>query len=677
MRVRVRAARGVPRSGISDRRLGLTALDERGPVAPAAAMAFTRRAAMLEDRDPARTTEAVWVGVTDAGAATIERDPRSTIVPAGTLSAGYVTIEQDLELLDTIGEGGMGVVRRGIQRSLDREVAIKGLKPQHKQAESSLNKLVREARVTGGLEHPNVVPVYEISKDDDGTPLIVLKKIEGVDWSELMHDRAALRERFGADDPLEWNLRVLVQVCNAVRFAHSRGVLHRDLKPENVMIGTFGEVYVLDWGIAVALDERMEQKLPLASEARELAGTPVYMAPEMLGGSVSRLSERTDVYLLGSVAYEIVSGRPPHVADTFAEIVASVVESSPEIPPSVPAELARIIRRALDPDPDARFERVEQLRLAIEGFLAHRSAAQLVERAEERLASLLELLERPGPPDDLDRIYRIYGECRFGLRHALEAWPDNDSIRRSLELAATRMVGLELARDDPQAARTLLRDLDSGPAVLEARVAEASAQKERELAELRGLREYLDPGGGRRMRGLAMAALATMWVLWPLGIELARRLHPVRFTAAVAAAATAVVFAGVLAVIFWARKVTWITIINRRLAFAVALSAFSALVLAVEAYVSNGSSLRAAQDMLLVAMAIVASLGPGFNRAVYVPAAGYLAAYLATRVIGVDSALYVTSAANALLFLTLYVLMRRLIRARASRTDERRSVAPS
>jgi serine/threonine-protein kinase len=625
---------------------------------------------MSDEHDLARTIEAVRVALTDVDAATIEQSPRSTIVPPGARSAGDVSVERDLELLETIGQGGMATVRRGLQRSLEREVAIKGLKPDQRSA-SSVSKLVREARVTGGLEHPNVVPVYEIAKDDEGTPLIVLKKIEGVNWGVLMHDRDAVRERFGTDDPLEWNLRVLVQVCDAVRFAHNRGVLHRDLKPENVMIGAFGEVYVLDWGIAVGLDERMANRLPLASEAHELAGTPVYMAPEMLGGRVSRLSERTDVYLLGSIAYEIVSGRPPHDAQTFADIVASIVESSPPLPASVPAELAQIIQRALDADPDARFERVEQLRLAIGSFLAHRGAAQLVERAEERLASLVALLDQPGLPDDLDHIYRLYGECRFGLRHALEAWPENDSIQRSLELATRRMVELELARDDPQAARTLLRDLDLAPEDLEARVARASLRKERELDELRGLREYLDPGSGRRVRALAMAALAGLWVLWPLGVQLARTLDPAGFTTGVAALVTAVTFAGVLAVIYLARRIIWITIINRRLAFAVALTSFSGLVLIVDAWISNESSMGTVEDMLLIAMAIVASLAAGFHRSLYLPATGYLVGYLTTRVIGVESALYVTSAANSLLFLTLYGLMRRLMRAGVAGPDAR------
>src|SRR5690606_9017841 len=154
----------------------------------------------------------------------------------------------------------------------------------------------------------------------------------GVDWGSLMHDARTVRERFGADDLLEWNLRVFLSVCNAVRFAHSRKILHRDLKPENVMIGQFGEVYLADWGIAVSLEDDGSGRLPLASEAIEMAGTPLYMAPEMLGGRESRLSERTDLYLLGSILYEIVAGEPPPRGRSFMELLGANVGAEPGPP---------------------------------------------------------------------------------------------------------------------------------------------------------------------------------------------------------------------------------------------------------------------------------------------------------------------------------------------------------
>src|SRR6185312_16743575 len=112
----------------------------------------------------------------------------------------------------------------------------------------------------------------------DGSPIIVLKRIEGVEWSTLIADPAEVERKFGATDLLAWNLGILMQVLNAVRFAHHRGVLHRDLKPSNVMIGDFGEVYLLDWGIAVSLRDDGSGRFLLATDATELAGTPCYMA---------------------------------------------------------------------------------------------------------------------------------------------------------------------------------------------------------------------------------------------------------------------------------------------------------------------------------------------------------------------------------------------------------------
>ena len=214
--------------------------------------------------------------------------------------------------------------------------------------------------MTGAIEHPNVVPVHYVDAEADGSPLIVLKRIEGLEWAALVDDGAEVQRRFGATDLLAWNLGILLQVLNAVRFAHHRGVLHRDLKPSNVMIGDFGEVYLLDWGIAVSLRDDGTGRLPLAAEATDLAGTPVYMAPEMLGREGGPpLSERTDVYLAGAVLFELVAGRPPHAGATAIEVIASVIASKPVLPAGVPPELARICARALQEDPAQRFESIE------------------------------------------------------------------------------------------------------------------------------------------------------------------------------------------------------------------------------------------------------------------------------------------------------------------------------
>ena len=220
-----------------------------------------------------------------AYASTVVQDPGSTVNPPREPSndasrAALEAFEELGELLrtkaqhglvtaHTLGEGGMGVVRLARQVALDRPVAVKTLKDAVRSRDMSL-ELLREAWITGSLEHPNVVPVYDLAMDPEGGPAIVLKRIEGVVWRDLLQDPEAVRQRFGAGDLLDWNLRTLISVCNAVAFAHERGIVHRDLKPENVMLGRFGEVYVLDWGIAVTT-RADNPRLPHASAALAMA----------------------------------------------------------------------------------------------------------------------------------------------------------------------------------------------------------------------------------------------------------------------------------------------------------------------------------------------------------------------------------------------------------------------
>ena len=266
----------------------------------------------------------------------------------------------------------MGIVRSGTQIALDRQVAIKTLRADHRTGGESL-KLLQEAWVTGSLEHPNIVPIYDLGLDDTGAPVIVLKRIAGTDWARLLGDGAEVKQRFAAHDLLEWNLRVLLQVARAIELAHSRGILHRDIKPENIMVGELGEVYVLDWGIAVSLRPD-EHRLPRAADALAIAGTPAYMAPEMLGGQA--LSPRTDVYLLGATLHEILTGRPPHLGATLAETLENVRLSAPLALALAlgPAELVAVVQKAMAADPAARFGGVAELRAAVEAFLEHRSS---------------------------------------------------------------------------------------------------------------------------------------------------------------------------------------------------------------------------------------------------------------------------------------------------------------
>ena len=184
--------------------------------------------------------------------------------------------------------------------------------------------------MTGMLEHPNIVPVHFVELGSDGAPLVVMKRVAGTEWNKLIDRADEVKRRFGTTDLLTWNLDILMSVLDALRFAHHRGVIHRDVKPSNVMIGDFGEVYLLDWGIAVSLRDDPSGRLPTLSSRPELAGTPAYLAPEMRGRPGSpRQSERTDVYLAGAVLYEIVTGAPPHRGDDSSTMEANATSTSP------------------------------------------------------------------------------------------------------------------------------------------------------------------------------------------------------------------------------------------------------------------------------------------------------------------------------------------------------------
>jgi hypothetical protein len=600
---------------------------------------------------------------------TLEGDPTETVTPRREVAFDGLGIERGLTIFDTIAEGGMGVVRRGEQRALGREVAVMGLKPMHRDARSA-GKLVREARVTGGLEHPNVIPVYEIAEEEDGSPLIVLKRVEGVEWLALMHDQETVRARFGNDDLFEWNVRVLIQVCNVVSFAHSRRVLHRDLKPSNVMIGKFGEVYVLDWGIAVTMSDETSSLLPRAAEANEMAGTPVYMAPEMLGGQAAMLGERTDVYLLGAILYQIITERPPHAGDDFPAIVASIAAGRPDIPAGVNAEVATILRRALAREPEDRYESAAALRLALEDYLRHRTANELARDAEDRLRALTAMLE--APDGERDAIYRVYGECRFGLRHALEVWPENAPVRRSLEQATLKMVALELDRGEPKAARVLLSDLDSVPPELEQRVRERERAAAEEYRELRRLRADLDPASGRGIRRITFVILSTVWVLYPLLIELLRVTEHWTYSREVGVVFAAIVLGLVIGVVWWARAPMLSTAINRRLAVAVVIAPIAQLAQSIVTLVNDGPMLGPLHDQLLIAATIMAMLAASVHWGLLVSAVVFLGAYLVIGVIGLEPVLYATTFANTVLFLNLFVVLARTPRDRtASVTDGR------
>ncbi|QDG50249.1 hypothetical protein FIV42_05740 [Persicimonas caeni] len=426
----------------------------------------------------------------------------------------------EVELGRRLGMGGMGEVRLANQVPVGREVAVKSLRKDASEVSGrpsieATMVLLREGWTTGMLEHPNIVPIYTLGRDDQGSPLIVMKRIEGVSWAELLRDPSKAPRNFDSDDPLDWHIEILNQVCNAVHFAHSKGIIHRDIKPENVMIGAFGEVYLLDWGIAVSFGEETDARLPHASEVSGPAGTPHYMAPEMAAGEVGTLGAATDVYLLGATLYEILTGEPPHRGESLYAIMIQAYRGEPaDFPDDVPDGLAQICRRAMAREPEDRFASAEAFRVALADYSRHRESIRLTEEAEARLSDLVALSNEDDDETTQASLYKLFGECRFGFEQALETDEGNararDGLQRVLEVMAER----EIDRGGYAAAALLLADLPHPRADLEERLEalrDRLDDREREFEELKREQFEHNVEVSRRTRSLVTLALGLVW----------------------------------------------------------------------------------------------------------------------------------------------------------------------
>lgn len=416
------------------------------------------------------------------------------------------------ELLGELGRGGEGVVYRARDRTADVEVALK-LLGHTGQSEQSLARFRRELRLARKVTDPRVVRIYD---------LVELPGRLGLSMELVVGEALSTRLARGPIEDPRALARLAHDLCRALAAAHEGGVTHRDLKPANVMLGEFGECYVLDWGIAVSLQDDGSGRIPLAKDAGDLAGTPSFLAPEMLDGHGRRLSARTDVYLLGGILYQILTGEPPHQGETFAELVTSVMTSRPSFPADAPAELVRICTRALDADPDARFETPEQLRLAITGYLSRRGATRLATEAERRLERLRAELARPDARARRLILYGLWSECAFGFREALAAWPGgaHDAARAGLARAAEAMVDYELAGNDARAAAALIADIDDVSTEVRARVGNALTAQEAEEARLARIKVEHDPRVGQATRGWLAIGMTLVWTLAPLIVAL-------------------------------------------------------------------------------------------------------------------------------------------------------------
>lgn len=264
----------------------------------------------------------------------------------------------DYELQEEIGRGGMGVVFRARQLILKREVAIKMLLRGKLATEDDEARFRQEAESVAGLDHPGIVPVYEVG-EIDGHRFYSMRYVHGETLGQRLDNRQ-MPPRQGAE--------ILKKVCQAVHYAHQHGVLHRDLKPSNIMIDENGEPHITDFGLARPISDA-----PSLTRTGAVLGTPAYMAPEQAAGNRGQLGPASDVYSLGSILYHILTGRAPFQASTPVDVVLMVLEQDPVLPrvlnPSVDRDLEMIAQRCLQKPPELRYESAEALAQDLDAFL--------------------------------------------------------------------------------------------------------------------------------------------------------------------------------------------------------------------------------------------------------------------------------------------------------------------
>lgn len=341
---------------------------------------------------------------TDVGfetrAAAPEKRSTSGLAPA-TLTPG-----ERFDVLQVHAQGGLGVVFLARDHEIDRTVALKQIKSQWADDEGSRARFLLEARITGRLEHPGIVPIYAVGADATGRPYYAMRLIRGESLLEVL-------ERFHATDvgaklderlpELRKLLQRFVDVCNAVDYAHSKGVIHRDLKPSNIMVGKYGETLVVDWGLAkvigsdedVALTTRMVRQ-PVSeggatsTQVGMTIGTPAYMSPEQAAGRNDELGPATDIYSLGATLYHMLTGRLPHADDEDMGVMIAKAEHGHVIPVLsqaawLPRPLASICMKALDLTPERRYISARALSDDIERWLGDEPVRAHRDRLSERL----------------------------------------------------------------------------------------------------------------------------------------------------------------------------------------------------------------------------------------------------------------------------------------------------
>jgi eukaryotic-like serine/threonine-protein kinase len=391
-----------------------------------------------------------------------------------------------------LARGGMGSIRKVFDQNLHRSVAMKVLFPEHRADAKVLRRFADEAQIMGQLEHPNIVPVHDYGTDGD-TQYFTMLLVRGKTLTEIIGHRGDTLSY----EEMYKQLNIYLRVCDAVAFAHSRGVIHRDLKPDNIMIGNFGEVYLMDWGIARLLGRRggiastLSQDPPKTTfvpavgmsvdvkpvdvsttgvapdETGTVVGTFHYMAPEQATAQLDKLDERTDVFLLGGVLYEMLTKQPPYMGATVIDVVRQaqkcVIPTPEMLTPNagIPKALQDICMRCLEKDPAKRYPSVLELKRHIEDFLKGGASFPV-----KKFPAGTMLMKEGAFGDEIYIIHRgtvqVYTEDKNGRKRGLATLTSGAVVGEAAVFRGGARSASVVAVDDVEAMCVTRKQLDQG-----------------------------------------------------------------------------------------------------------------------------------------------------------------------------------------------------------------------
>jgi len=312
--------------------------------------------------------------------------------------------DPNFTLVESLGVGGMGAVHAATQSYMDREIALK--RSHHAEGKgATFDSVIEEGRRFGRLDHPSIPPVHMVGKDAQGHAILVMKRIDGTDLHTMLKKPAHSRWKDVDEDRTTWTLDIVIQISRALEHAHSRWVLHKDIKTENIMIGDFGQTFLIDWGISIDLRDEKHR-----FTTSKFVGTPCFAAPEMVIEG-RELVPATDVYLLGAMLYEIMTGTVPHTGHSIDEILSKAKNGNrPDIPANIPPALAVIIGKALEPEVRDRYQSATEFRLAVQRYKSNHFLLEQLRLAEQQIATLRHWLQE-------ERTDRLTGYNFMTLAH--------------------------------------------------------------------------------------------------------------------------------------------------------------------------------------------------------------------------------------------------------------------